>query len=234
LLVHRIFAPLKAALPQWLSRPIRAIFTALLGPACFAFQTGHFRSSLASKAVDRLGRPLPWYSYPAIDLLRTKTFSGRSVLEFGAGQSTIWWAQHAEKVVSLEGDPAWYEYIRRKMPHNVSLYLSDDGLTKFGELVADESRFDVIIVDGLNRFNAVVKSHKMLKPGGLFIVDNSEGYWGSEGTYPIITLLKSAGYARVDFYGFSPGNVMRSCTSFFFRNTCFLFDGDEPPKLPIP
>jgi hypothetical protein len=233
LFVHRIFGAIKAILPEQLTRPIRGIFTAVLTPACFAVQTGHFRSSLASRAIDRSGNALPWYTYPAIDILQAKTFTGMSVLEFGAGQSTIWWSQHAGHVISLEGDPAWYKYIRNRMPKNVELYLADDGLANFDKVVVDGSRFDVIIVDGLNRFLAVEKSQQMLKPGGLFIVDNSEGYWGPDGTYPIISLMDKAGYARVDFYGYCPLNILPSCTSFFFRDRCFLFKGDDAPKRMI-
>jgi hypothetical protein len=229
LLVHRLFAPLKSIVPQPVVRSIRACCTAVLTPVEFAFRTGHFRSSLASKAVDRHGNPLPWYTYPAIDLVRTKDFTGKRVLEFGAGQSTIWWADKAAEVVSLEADEEWYTYIRQKMPANVSLHLADTDLTKFDQLVANDARFDVIIIDGLDRFIAARKSQHMLNPAGAVILDNAEGYWGKDGTYPIIDLYRSAGYARVDFYGFSPGNICYGCTSVFFRNRCFLFEGDSHP-----
>jgi hypothetical protein len=43
------------------------------------------------------------------------------VLEFGGGQSTLWWAERAKNVVTLEGNKEWYEKIKRDMPENVDL-----------------------------------------------------------------------------------------------------------------
>jgi hypothetical protein len=36
-------------------------------------------------------------------------------------------------------------------------------------------------------------------------LDNSEGFWGAEGSYPIIDLFEQEGFMRVDFCGFAPG-----------------------------
>lgn len=229
LFVQRAFAPLKSKLPASLSRPIGGVFKAILTPAYFALQTGHFRSALTSKAVDRSGEPVPWYTYPAIELLRAKSFAGKRVLEFGAGQSTIWWARQAEEIVSFEGNSAWCKYVRTRIRANASLHLVDWQLTDFEKLVPPDSRFDVIVIDGLDRLTAAAKSRNMLNPGGVFILDNAEGYWGPEGTYPIVNLFRNAGYARVDFYGFSPGNILPHCTSFFFRDKCFLFEDNDNP-----
>lgn len=78
--------------------------TAFFAPAYTFYKKGHFRSSFAMVAVDRNWRPLPWYTYPCIEFLRFHNFSGKRVLEFGAGQSTIWWASIAQLVLALKGD----------------------------------------------------------------------------------------------------------------------------------
>ena len=54
------------------------IGTAILTPVHFSLATGHFRSSIASKALDARGKPLPWYTYPGIDFLCGVDFSGQS------------------------------------------------------------------------------------------------------------------------------------------------------------
>ena len=41
--------------------------------------------------------------------------------------------------------------------------------------------------------------------GGI-VLDNSEGFWGTEGSYPVIELFEREGFLRVDFYGFAPGS----------------------------
>jgi hypothetical protein len=211
---------------------IRSIGTAFLTPFYFAQRTGHFRSSLVSKALDAKGVPIPWYTYPAIELLRNKSFRGKRVLEFGAGQSTLWWSKQAEHVTSFEDNAEWHKYLVPQLPQNATVHLVDNVLSNFDSLVASSDRFDVIIIDGLDRFTAAAKSFDLLAPNGVFILDNAEGYWGPIGTFPIMDLFRKGGYARVDFYGFSPGNVLQHCTSFFFKGSCFLFDtADHPVSL---
>ncbi len=230
--IHRAFATLRRFLPDRVGRFVREAGTAFLTPFYFAYSTGHFRSSLHSKALDKTGLPLPWYTYPAIQQLQTKSFAGRSVLEFGAGQSTLWWARKAASIVSFEANADWYHLIRTQLPANAAVHLADAGLTDFEELVPTGSRFDVIVVDGLDRLVAATKSFQRLTEGGVLILDNSEGYWGPRGTYPIVDLLHNAGYARVDYYGFSAANILPHCTSFFFRDRCFLFEvRDHPVSL---
>ena len=76
--------------------------TLVLTPLRFSLQTGHARSSLVRRAVAPSGAPLPWLTYPAIDLLANVDVVGRSVLEFGAGQSTLWWLSHGAEVISFD------------------------------------------------------------------------------------------------------------------------------------
>src|SRR6185369_14774978 len=109
--IQQRFAPLKRLLPASLWGPLRGLGTALLGPALFSYRSGHGRSSLRAMAVWRNGQPIPWYTYPCIELLFARAqcgaFSGRRVLEFGAGQSTLWWAGHAAEVIALEAPGPW-------------------------------------------------------------------------------------------------------------------------------
>jgi hypothetical protein len=229
LLVHRIFTAIKRILPDRVAAYVRGTGTALLTPFYFAYDTGHFRSSLRSKAFDKHGVPIPWYTYPAIQLLRTKSFAGKRILEFGAGQSTIWWAQQAASVISFENNPEWYRYISPQLPPNATVHLVDVQLSTFEELIPAGMTFDVIIVDGLERAIAAKKSLSVLADGGLLILDNAEMHWANDKTYPIIDLLRYAGYSRVDLYGYCPANILPHCTSFFFRGKCFLFDAADHP-----
>ena len=93
---HTIQAWLRKAFPRFVSETIRSLATAILTPVHFSVRTGHFRSSLRCRAADSEGNSIPWYTYPMIDFLKHKEYTGRAVLEFGAGQSTHWWA-HARR-----------------------------------------------------------------------------------------------------------------------------------------
>src|SRR5205807_1001412 len=138
-----------------------------------------------SAAVDRHGNPLPWYTYPAIDFLDTKDFSTKSVLEFGSGQSTLWWARRCKRVLSFESDPQWCAYVKSTLSPNADIFLISNDLKGLDDHLHG-NRFDVIIIDGLYRLKAAGRALELLQLEGAILVDNSEGYWGGDATkeYP--------------------------------------------------
>lgn len=81
----------------------------------------HFRSSIATTAMTANGTPLPWYTYPAAGFLSQRDFVGRRILEFGGGQSTLWWANRAQSVLTIEEGEVWYHSLKGKVPDNVEL-----------------------------------------------------------------------------------------------------------------
>ena len=106
--INTLADKLRAVLPSPLWEALRKTSNALLGPIHFSIETGHLRSCLSSRAMDRHGDPLPWFTYSAIQFLMMKNFSGRNVLEWGAGQSTVFWASRSQSVTSIEEDPKWH------------------------------------------------------------------------------------------------------------------------------
>ncbi len=64
--------------------------------------------SLRDKAtVDERGSPLPWLPYAATQLLAERLSRAHTVLEFGAGSSTLFFMDRVARVVYLEHDPVW-------------------------------------------------------------------------------------------------------------------------------
>jgi hypothetical protein len=229
--IQKGFAPFKRHLPGFVWKPIRSLATAFLAPAWFSFKTGHFKSSFKMAAVSRKGEPLPWYTYPCIDFLRFRDYQGKSVLEFGGGQSTLWWAQRAARVVAFEGDASWYENLKTLLPGNVNLFLVSmdtrpgcvEEVNKRLDGDAVPGKFDVIIIDGLYRSEMIEIALRVRSEGGVIITDNAEGYGFYEG-------FRKSGLQRVDFFGHAPGVVLPHCTSVFFGEKSFLFS----PDIPIP
>jgi hypothetical protein len=226
IVLQQLSSVAKRLTPRFVWSPARRVLTGVLTPLRFSVATGHFRSSLAAAALDRNGEPLVWYTYPAIDFLGAKSYAGRSVLEFGAGHSTLWWAKRADRVVSFEGDADWFDRVRTQMPPNVELHFSARDLPEVEKICAGR-KFDLAVVDGLDRVLAARLATKLLTPDGAIVVDNSEGNWGDPGTYPILDHFREQGFSRVDFYGYAPGVIRQHCTSVFFRGTSFLFRGEE-------
>ncbi len=228
--IQKAFKPLKACLPRCISDPIRSLGTAVLTPILFSLRTGHFRSSFKMAAVSRSGAPLPWYTYPAIDFLRYRSYENRTVLEFGAGQSTLWWAHRAARVLALEGDVSWAEKLRPNLPSNVELALvpmeNPSVCTEAVNRTLDANRdtqFDVVVIDGLWREQMIDIAARVVKETGFIVCDNAEGYGIFEG-------FKNRDFYRVDFFGNAPSVVLPHCTSIFFRRGSFVFE----PSQPIP
>jgi hypothetical protein len=187
-------------------------------PAHFAIASGHFRSSLARKALNKHGRPIPWYTYPAVDYIARLDVAGCRVLEFGGGQSTLWWAERAKKVVTVELDAGWRSHLIRLVDGRVEVVT-----------VAPEGPFDIVIIDGGERLTAARRTLEVIAEEGLVIQDNSDGYWGERGTYPILDLFEARGFSRVDFRGYAAGTRRIGCTSLFFGPSCGLLRGLPPP-----
>jgi hypothetical protein len=212
-------------------RVLRRVGTAVITPLRFSIDTGHFKSSIARRALDSKGNPLPWYTYPAIEFLSTVDFTDYTILEFGGGQSTLWWAGRADYVFSVENDTTWFNYINPKVSklRNVEFYLCSDLLEYAIKPLGKQ--FDLIIIDGGDRYLCAQTSLKVIKSEGAIVLDNSEGFWGGDhnGTYPIVELFQRSGFMRVDFYGYAPGVIRPHCTSIFFREQSKIFRGLRPP-----
>jgi predicted O-methyltransferase YrrM len=166
--------------------------------------------------------------------LRQRNFENKNILEFGGGQSTLWWSDHARSVLTIEPDPDWFANLRQKIGDNVRLHhVPVDRATRTilpVKKVLDAnpiSKFDIIIVDGHLRKELTALAFDYLAPEGAIILDNAEGYWVCDETTP-------KDCRRFDFFGFAPGVSLRHCTSIVFVRDCFLIKADIPiPVLEI-
>jgi len=215
--------------PRGVAERLRGVAALVLGPLRFSLIDGHARSALARRAMTASGRPLPWYSYPAIGFLEQTEVAGRQVLECGGGQSTRWWLGRGAVVTTLESHAAWAQELRASLGTQARIETVQDGLADLPADIA-AAQFDVVVVDGLDRVRAAQLALRCVRADGAILVDNSEGNWGPPGTYPIVELLQGAGFSRVDFHGYGPGTRLPHCTSLFFKDTCFLLRPSLPPQ----
>lgn len=176
------------------------------------------------RAVSKSSEALPWYTYPCIDFLKSSEFGGCDVLEFGGGQSTLFWAQRARSVFTFEGDPAWYSDLQQKVPGNVSLKLvsMESPIVTCEEIrkalkVSERDKFDVVILDGLYRTELTPMTVNYMAPDGMVIIDDSEGYDAFEG-------MAGTSLMRADFYGHQPGVILPHCTSIWFGSGSKFFN----------
>jgi hypothetical protein len=170
---------------------------------------GWLNSFNSKRPVDVVGQPIPWYTYPAIEYIRQLDFSEKDVFEFGCGNSTLFWSKVARKIVSVEHQKEWHDIFIKKVKENVELKLSPDK-ESYIQSILNHGSFDVIIIDGIYRFQCAQVAISKLKPGGLVILDNSDWYVN------VAQLLREANLIQVDMTGLGPINSYAWSTSFFF------------------
>jgi hypothetical protein len=181
----------------------------------FLERSGWLRSAKANRSIDAKGRPIPWYTYPAISFLSEKDFSACNVFEFGSGGSTLWWAKKARAVMAVEHAEEWVEEVRPQLPANVDYRheaLTENG--PYSRTAADSGRrFDVIIVDGRDRVNCALNSVPALTEQGVIIWDNAH-----RARYQVgCDALVAQGFKRLNLYGMTPINGTPMLTSIFYR-----------------
>lgn len=131
----------------------------------------------------------PWWSRPAIDAVKSSLPSDARVFEFGGGGSTLWLADRAAEIVTVEHDPKWFDVLKKLAPANVRIELrqprsqgsitSDSAPGKFFNDYVDaiieqpDRVFDLIIVDGRARVACGRAAISKLKRGGMLFLDDS-------------------------------------------------------------
>jgi len=118
-------------------------------------------------------RDHPWMSAKATKFLESILTARTSMLEIGAGGSTIWLAKRVKKLVSLEHHIEWHKAVSKELMKrritNTTLILDRYYAEHLDVL---EEKFNVILVDGYERGKCLIRASKMLKPGGYIILDD--------------------------------------------------------------
>lgn len=117
-------------------------------------------------AVDRSGKPIPWYTYPTTEFLSHLDLSNFKVFEYGSGNSTLWWSHNAGQVTSVEDDETWFNTIRSSLnAQNVNCFFEKDAI-KYSAMASNG--FDIFIVDGKHRRACL--EHVVNLKGGVMII----------------------------------------------------------------
>jgi hypothetical protein len=191
---------------------------------------GWVRSMREGRCVNAAGEPIPWLTYPAVDFLSQFNYAEKSVFEYGAGASTLFWARRARRVVSVESDPEWVNTLRPELPANCELILSSAVVTEYAGQLASRGQFDVIVVDGTGESRPACcrAALEHICAGGIIVLDNSDLWPGSA------AILREAGLIQVDFTGFAPLQSHAHTTSVFFtRDYRFEPRGHLQPEKSI-
>ncbi len=123
----------------------------------------------------------PWLVNSAMDAIKTWDLADKLVLEWGAGLSTLWWADKCKYVFSIEANQQWFaDIVARKNElglqskveiHYRNVHEGDQTKIDFYTEVPAWYTPDIVVVDGILRYECILKALTLLRPLTL-IVDN--------------------------------------------------------------
>jgi hypothetical protein len=172
------------------------------------YEYGHFASHDTQTCIDKNGNPIPWYTYPAIEYLSQLDFSNKEVFEYGVGNSSLFWANRAKQVTSVEHNREWFLKVAGSRFQNQAVVLLENQ-REYVDSVLEGQGYDVIVIDGICRYDCARVAAGRVREGGLIILDNSDWYPNTA------KLLREAGFIQVDFSGLGPINYYTWTTSLF-------------------
>lgn len=173
-----------------------------------SYKYGQMKSIKTRSCLDHNGNEIPWYTYPAIEYLDSLDFTGKDVLEYGAGASSSWWSERAKSVISIEDNKDWYDAVLGRENTNLKIILAEN--EKEYVKAGNANKYDVIVIDGKHRIACAKNVAEILKEDGLVIFDNSD-------RYPQTSKLLRDKFdlIQVDLHGFGPINAYTWTTSLF-------------------
>lgn len=177
-------------------------------------KNGWFKSFRTGKSIDQKGNPIPWFVYGAIDFLDERLQKDASVFEYGAGSSTLWWADRAAKVDSVEHNMKWKEWVKGDLPGHVRLLHRKLGEGYESSVLLDGEAYDIIILDGRNRDKCLGHSLQALSDRGVIIFDDSD--WKKY--QKTIEYLRTLEFRQIPFRGMCPIEFKQRETSIFYRD----------------
>lgn len=180
----------------------------------YLVQQGWFQSFNRRQSIDAAGKPIPWYTYPAIEFIGARLRREMNVFEYGSGNSTDWYAERVANVVACEHDREWAALVRKKLPPNATLVESELGEGYVNEISRHNRKFDVVAIDGRMRNECARHSVEFLSAGGIIIWDNAE----RPEYVPGLRFLADRGFRQIDFSGLGPIHLAISRTSILYRD----------------
>lgn len=206
-------------MPKNLARILSAVKTArqlYFNRHSFLYSTGWLESMHRGHGCDRQGQPLPWMNYAVQRILDERLTQAMNLFEYGSGSSTLFFAQRVAKVVAVEHDKHWCDWLAAQLPQNAEVIHranDEDGL--YCRSIRDrEETFQVIIVDGWDRRNCLLQAVQVLPVDGVIILDDSE----RDKLKPSVDALKAQGFRELPLYGPKPMGVLTAMTSIFYRD----------------
>lgn len=112
-------------------------------------------------------------------------------------------------MVAIEHDSRWADRLKRSLPPNAEIRLVTDGSSYIAVARDEREPFDIIVIDGLYRYDCSIRAAEYLRPGGMIVLDNADWHFETS------KKLREQDLIQVDFTGFKPAHDDVQTTSVF-------------------
>jgi len=164
---------------------------------------GFLESSKKNIPVNDKNEIMPMYTYPCYEWLNSIDWNDSKVFEYGTGYSTIWWQNKNVDYHAVEDNKQWHDMIEDKT--NIEY---KPGHHKYIESIYKyDFKFDVIVIDGVVRFDCIKPALEKIKDDGIIIFDNTDWHKNSKEE------LDRSDLIPIHFHGFKPLHVDSETTS---------------------
>jgi predicted O-methyltransferase YrrM len=140
----------------------------------------------------------PWWTKNSIKIINGLIRKSDQVLEFGSGRSSIWLGKRCKSILSIEHDSKWAIKVKKMADENkINMTLlnpsvnstiwkeNEEDISSYLSLgVIKETKFDIIIIDGLFRDSCALFALNHINKNGLIIIDNINWYLPSNSYSP--------------------------------------------------
>ena len=168
---------------------------------------GFLESSKKNIPVNDKDEIIPMYTYPCYEWLNSIDWTDSKVFEYGTGYSTTWWQNKNVDYHAVEDNKQWYDMIKDK-----THIKHEPEYNKYSQSIYNyDFKFDVIVIDGIVRFDCIKPALEKIKDDGVIIFDNSDWHKDSK------EKLDKSDLIPVHFHGFKPLHVDSETTSCYIN-----------------
>jgi len=194
----------------------KAIRKLIFNRNSFLRKNGWLLSMSNSAPYDEIGNYLPWMNYGIIHLLKQRLNNQLELFEFGCGYSSLFYAKRVKSITSVEHNEKWYNTVRTMLPCNANvIYQSEDQDGKYARKITGmNKKYDIVIIDGIDRVNCVKQSIHHLQPSGVILLDDSDRAEYKEA----FDYASEHGFRSLDFLGIKPTGYKEYTSSIFYRD----------------
>ena len=168
---------------------------------------GFLESSKKNIPVNDKDEIIPMYTYPCYEWLNSIDWTDSKVFEYGTGYSTTWWQNKNVDYHAVEDNKQWYDMIKDK-----THIKHEPEYNKYSQSIYNyDFKFDVIVIDGIVRFDCIKPALEKIKDDGVIIFDNSDWHKDSK------EKLDKSDLIPVHFHGLKPLHVDSETTSCYIN-----------------